>query len=273
MLSRKADHLRSFKISEHPKFSCNAREDLVGLRPTPSPTMTLAQVMSELAAKGSESVKRIFLRHGAKEPFFGVKVGDLKLIHKKLKGEQALALQLYATGNSDAQYLAGMIADGTRMSRAQIQQWADTAAWDAISGFIVPWVASEHPEGFALAVKWIDSPKEGVARAGWSTLGALAAIVPDDQLPVKQYSALLDRVVKSLPGAPDSVRYAMNGFVIACGTYIAALGKPAIATARKIGRMEIDMGETACKVPDAESYIIKCRRGAPVAPKRKTVRC
>ncbi|MBI4625437.1 MAG: DNA alkylation repair protein [Verrucomicrobia bacterium] len=235
--------------------------------------MTLAQVMSELAAKGSAAIKRIFARHGAKEPFFGVKVGDLKVIQKKLKGDQALALQLYATGNGDAQYLAGLIADGRKMTPAQIQAWADSAAWSMISGTIVPWVASEHPDGFTLAVKWIDSPKESVANSGWSTLGALAAVVPDDRLPVKQFSALLDRVARTLPTSPNRVRYAMNGFVISCGTYVAALGEKAIATARKVGRVAVDMGETACQVPEAESYIMKCRRGAPVAPKRKTVRC
>jgi 3-methyladenine DNA glycosylase AlkD len=237
--------------------------------------MILDQVMSALAAKGSESTKRTFLRHGAKEPFFGVKVGEMKLIVKnlKLKGEQALALQLYATGNSDAQYLAGMIANGTQMTRAQLQQWADTAAWDMISGTTVPWVAAEHPNGFALALQWIDSPKEHLRRAGWTTLSALAATVADEQLPIKELARLLDRVARSLSAAPDGVRYVMNGFVIASGTYIAALGKPAIATARKLGRVEVDLGDTACQVPDAESSIIKSRRGAPVAPKRKTVRC
>ena len=235
--------------------------------------MTLAQAMSELAAKGSEATKRTFLRHGAKEPFFGVKIADLKLIHKKLQGEQALALQLYATGNGDAQYLAGMIADGAQMTRAQLQRWADTAAWDMISGTTVSWVASEHPDGFALAVQWIDSPQEHVTRAGWTTLSALAATVPDERLPVKEFSALLDRVARTLAAAPDGARYSMNSFVIACGTYIAPLGDQAIATARKIGRVEIDMGDTACQVPDAESYILKSRRGAPVAPKRKTLRC
>ena len=235
--------------------------------------MTLDQVMSELAATGSESVKRLWLKHGAKEPFFGVKIGDLKPLHKKLKGEQALALQLYATGNSDAQYLAGMIADGAQMTRAQLQQWVDSAAWGSISGTTVPWVASEHPDGFALAMKWIDSKKEDVARAGWNTLGALAATVPDERLPVKEFAALLDRVARTLAAAPDGVRYTMNAFVIACGTYVAPLGKHAITTARKMGRVEVDMGDTACKVPDAESYILKSRRGAPVAPKRKTVRC
>jgi hypothetical protein len=235
--------------------------------------MTLAQAMSELAAKGSEATKRTFLRHGAKEPFFGVKIADLKLIHKKLQGEQALALQLYATGNGDAQYLAGMIADGAQMTRAQLQRWADTAAWEMISGTTVSWVASEHPDGFALALQWIDSPQEHVTRAGWTTLSALAATVPDERLPVKEFSALLDRVARTLAAAPDGTRYSMNSFVIACGTYIAPLGDQAIATARKIGRVEIDMGDTACQVPDAESYILKSRRGAPVAPKRKTLRC
>ena len=235
--------------------------------------MTLAQVMSELAAKGSDSIKRILLKHGAKEPFFGVKVADLTPIHKKLKGDQALALKLYATGNADAQYLAGMIADGATMTPAQLQQWADTANWNMIAGFTVPWVASEHPDGFALAVKWIDSKNESVAVSGWKTLSALAAIVPDDQLPVKKFSALLDRVAKTMSTAPDDVRSAMNGFMIACGTYLESLGEQAIATARKVGRVEIDMGDTACKVPDAEAYILKARRGAPIAPKRKTARC
>jgi 3-methyladenine DNA glycosylase AlkD len=235
--------------------------------------MTLQQTMAELAAKGSESTKRVLLRHGAKEPFFGVKVGDLKPIAKKLKGEQKLALELFATGNGDAQYLAGMIADGRKMTTAQVQRWADTASWHMISGTIVPWVAAEHPEGLALARAWIDSPRESVVTAGWSTLGALAATVSDTDLPVKEFAGLLERVARTIESSPDRVRYTMNGFVIACGTYVAALGETAIATARKMGKVEVDMGETACAVPDAESYIIKARRGAAVAAKRKTVRC
>ena len=235
--------------------------------------MTLAYVMAELAAKGSESTKRTFLKHGAKEPLFGVKVADLKVIAKKLKGDQALALQLYATGNGDAQYLAGMVIDGRTMTAAQLKTWANTAAWNMIASTIVPWAASEHPEGSDLALAWIDSPKELVAVAGWKSLCALAAVVPDDQLPMKAFSVLLDRVVKTMPSASDDVRYAMNVFVISCGTYLAPLGDKAIKTAHKIGHVDVDMGDTACKVPDAEDYILKARRGEPIAPKRKTVRC
>lgn len=235
--------------------------------------MKLADVMAELERLGTESTKRTLMRHGAREPFFGVRIGDMKPLAKRLKGMQALALELFATGNGDAQYLAGMIADGRKMKRAEVDRWAKTASWDMISGTTVPWVASEHPDGVALAAKWIDSKDEQVARAGWSALGAIAAVVPDELLPVAQFGKLLDRVAREMARAPDRVRYTMNNFIIACGTYIAPLGDKAIATARAVGSVEVDMGDTACKVPDAESYILKSRRGKPVAPKRKTVRC
>ena len=78
---------------------------------------TVAEVMSELKKMGTEQTRKTFARHGAPlDKMFGVKVGDMKLILKKIKGNQSLAMDLYATGNSDAQYLAGLVADGAKMS-------------------------------------------------------------------------------------------------------------------------------------------------------------
>lgn len=235
--------------------------------------MKLKEVMAALKARGSESIKRILMKHGAPASLLGVRIGDMKPIAKQIKGDQALALELYATGIGDAQYLAAMVADGRQMTARELQAWAQTASWDMISGFAIAWVASENPAGFKLASKWIDSKNEHTARAGWSTLGAIAAITPDADLPIAAYGKLLDRAAKSTHGAPDNVRYQMNNFVIMVGTYVAPLGAKAMATARRIGKVAIDMGDTDCKVPVAAEYIIKCRRGAPVAPKRKTMRC
>lgn len=235
--------------------------------------MTLKDVMAELKSKGSESTKRVLMKHGAREPFFGVKVADMKTIAKKIKGEQELALSLYATGNGDAQYLAGMVAEGERMTRKELQNWAEKAAWRMISGTTVPWVASEHADGFALALEWIDSKKEHVAIAGWATLGAWVTVHADDALDLKRLGALLDRVAKTIRSEPDRVRQQMNYFVIAVGTYVEPLGERALATARKMGTVDVDVGDTDCRIPEAESYILKARRGAPIAPKRKTVRC
>lgn len=234
---------------------------------------TLDEVMAQLAAKATPSTRRTHLRHGAPEPLFGVRIGDLKPLQKQLKGQQELALQLYATRNSDAMYLAGLIADGAQMTRRQLDQWAAGASWQMIAGYTVPWVAADHPQAVDIGLKWIDSNKPLIAVAGWSTLAARAAMTPDDDLPIKQYGQLLTRCVKTIKTSPNLVRYTMNGFVISVGAYVAPLANKAIAAARKIGVVEVDMGDTDCKVPDAESYILKSRKGQAVAPKRKTIRC
>jgi 3-methyladenine DNA glycosylase AlkD len=88
---------------------------------------TLKQVMAALKSKGSEQTRKIFRRHGADGDIFGVKVADLKLIAKTIKGDQDLALELYKSGNYDAMYLAGIVADGKRMTRKQLQSWATGA--------------------------------------------------------------------------------------------------------------------------------------------------
>ena len=234
---------------------------------------TLAEIMQELESRGTPSTKKTFMRHGAPEPFFGVKIGDLKPLQRMLKGQQQLAMELYATKNSDAMYLAGLIADGSKMTRKQLDQWAKESTWHMISGCSVSWVASEHPDAFEIAKKWIDSPKELVATSGWSTLSAVVATRPDNELPISEIGELLARCIKTMKQSQNRVRYAMNGFVISVGTYVAPLADQAIETARKIGAVEVDMGDTECKIPDAESYIVKSRRGAAVAPKRKTTRC
>jgi 3-methyladenine DNA glycosylase AlkD len=235
--------------------------------------MTLDEVMRELARLGTESTKRTHLRHGAPEPLFGVRIGDMKPLLKKLKGKHEIALDLYATKNSDAMYLAGLLADGAKMTRKQLDQWANTATWHMIAGCTVPWVTSDHPKAIEIAAKWIDSKKELVAVAGWSTLASVASMVPDESLPMEDLSNWLDRCASTIHSSSNRVRYAMNSFVISVGTYVAPLGKQSIAVARKIGKVEVDMGQTDCKIPDAESYILKCRRGSTVAPKRKTCRC
>ena len=235
--------------------------------------MTLDEVMKELAGKARESQKRTLLRHGAKEPLFGVRIGDLTPLRKRLKGRQDLALELYATGNSDAMYLAGLIADGSKMSAKELDRWANDATWHMIAGCSVPWVAAEHPEAWEIASKWTESRKELVATAGWSTWASLVCVRPDAELPLADVEAALARVVRTIHAAPNRVRYAMNSFVICCGTYVAPLAARAIETSRSMGRVEVDMGDTDCRVPDAESYILRSRRGASVAPKRKTTRC
>jgi 3-methyladenine DNA glycosylase AlkD len=235
--------------------------------------MTAKDVLAQLKKLGTEQTKKTFLRHGAKEPFFGVKVGDLKVLHKKIKTDHALALELYDSGNSDAMYLAGMIADPAAFTKAQLQKWVKGAYWYMISGFTVPWAASESKFGRELALEWMDSPKEQTVNAGWGTYASLVAIKPDTDLDLAEVETLLMRVQTDLGRAPNRVRYAMNNFVIAVGAFVAPLTAKAKAVAKALGTVEVDMGDTSCHVPDAYEYIAKIETMGRVGKKRKRAGC
>jgi len=236
--------------------------------------MTLQQVLKELEGYGDERTKNTLKKHGAKEPFFGVKVADLKKILKKTKKNHELSLQLYDTGNSDAMYLAGLMADEKKITKKQLDDWADKAYWYYLSEFAVPWVAAETPHGFELGKKWIKSKEERIAAAGWATLANFASVQPDENLDIKAYEKLLEQVGKSIHTLPPNrVCYAMNGFVIAIGSYIKALTKKSQVIAEKIEKVTVEMGGTSCKVPLAKDYIQKIIDKDRVGKKRKAARC
>lgn len=235
---------------------------------------TLGEVMLELERLGTEQTRRTFARHGAPvDQMFGVKVGDLKTILKKIKGRQELALELYDTGNTDAMYLAGLVANGALMTKKQLESWARRASWSMISEYTVPWVASESPFAAELAQKWIDAKQPSVVSSGWMTWSAIVATRPDEELDLKVLQKLLDRVTLEIHDSNNRVRSAMNGFVISVGGYVLPLQKKAREAAKKIGKVEVDVGDTACKVPLALEYIDKMIARGNSGKKRKTVKC
>jgi len=234
---------------------------------------TVGEVMTALESKGSEQTRKTFARHGIRDNTFGVKVADLKVIAKQIKGNQELACALYETGNYDAMYLAGIVADGSKMSKKQLETWAKNATFGSLSEYTVPWVASESAHARSLALKWIKSKKESIATSGWNTYSGIVAITPDEDLELDEIVELLDKVVAEINSVPNKVRYTMNGFVISVGSYVKPLLKKAKATAKKLGKVTVDMGDTACKVPEATAYIAKIEDAGRVGKKRKTIKC
>ena len=235
--------------------------------------MTAADIMKELEPLGSESYRKTMMVHGAREPLFGVRIQDMKKIVKRVGKDHRLALDLFETGNYDAMYLAGLIADDARMTRRDLQRWLDRAYCPGISEFTVPWVAAESAHGWALGVEWIESSDERHAAAGWATLSSVASCKDDSELDIPAFDALLDRVEKSIHAQPDRVRYTMNGFVIAVGSYIVPLHARAVAVARAIGKVSVDMYGTSCKVPFAPEYIGKVAARGALGRKRRDARC
>ena len=235
--------------------------------------MKLNEVMKELKSLGSAQTVKTFRNHGADGDMYGVKISDLKKVLRKIKGDQALAMELWDTGNSDAMYLASLVADGSQMTKKQLDHWAKTAWWYMLSEHSVPYVAAEHKDAFGLAKKWMKSKKESVASSGWTTYTTAMSVRPDDELDRTEIKALLKRVESAIADAPNRVRYCMNGFVIAAGAFVKPVLRNAKSTAKKIGKVEVDMGGTACKVPVATESIAKIESMGRIGKKRTSTKC
>ena len=235
--------------------------------------MTADEIVKQLKQLGSDAYKHTLRHHGIPEPFFGVKVEELKKIQKRIKQDYRLALDLYDTGIYDAMYLAGLIADDARMTKKDLRDWLKKAKCDALAAFTIPWVAAQSPHGWELALEWIESKQKNVASAGWATLRSLVSVKEDSELDLSELKKLLQRVQKTIHTQPNNVRSLMNDFVIAVGSYVKSLTELAIQAGNKIGKVTVDMGDTACKVPFAPEYIEKARKRGTLEKKRKSTKC
>ncbi len=235
--------------------------------------MTAEDIIQELEPLGTEGYRKVMRNQGVPEPILGVKIEELKKIQKRIKKDYQLALDLYDTGISDAMYLAGLIADDLKMTRKDLNHWVEKAHSAIISEYTVPWVAAGSKHGRELAQEWIESDKETVAAAGWATFSSLVSTKADADLDLPELRQLLQRVETTIHEQPNRVRYVMNGFVIAVGGYVRELTELALQTAAKIGRVTVDMGGTACKVPSAPEYIQKVHDRGSLGKKRKTAKC
>ena len=133
--------------------------------------MTAREIVAALRPLGTEGYRKVLRRHGVPEPLFGVKIADLKKIEKRVGTDYILALDLYATGVFDARYLAGLIADDAKMTKKNLRDWVKQANCATLTEYTVPWVAAGSPHGWDLGREWIEAKQEGMAAAGWSTLG------------------------------------------------------------------------------------------------------
>ncbi len=235
--------------------------------------MTLKEVMTELESMGSDQTCNIFRKHGIPDPMFGVKVADLKKIVKKVKTNHELSLELYASENYDAMYLAGLIADEKVISAKELDGWAKASKCSATSEYTVAWLTAETPHAEKLADKWLKSKDEFICAGGWATWSNHVALTANEDLDLEKIKSMLDFVEENIDSVKNRVKYTMNGFVISVGTYVKPLLDEAFATATRLGKVKVDVGDTACKVPLATKYIEKVVGTARLGRKKKKARC
>lgn len=235
--------------------------------------MDVQEALRELEALGTERTKKIYMQQGAREPLFGAATGPMKPILKKAGIDQALAEELYATGNYDAMYLAGMIADTKAMTGADFDRWMESAYFHMISDYIVAVTLAESDIAQEVSDRWIARGGELYLSAGYSCYCWLLGNRKDQEFDKKKLAAMLETVKDTIHGSPDRAKYAMNNFVATVGISYLPLHEEALAAAKEIGAVEVSKGKTRCRIASAAQEIEKAAAKGRLGFKRKSVRC
>ncbi len=225
---------------------------------------TLQEVLAELEAAGTAQNRKVYARHGAAEPMYGASYKELGRIGKPLRGEHALATELWSSGNHDAQVLALRIADPSAMTLSLARAWlrdVDNYILADELGSLVSRSAIARP----LSAELRDLSEEWPASVGWFIVACTAE--QPEVWSADELRDLVGQIRDEIAERPNRVRHEMNGALIAIGLRDGNLRRSVFATAQRIGPVQVDHGETGCKTPDIIPYIKRAlaRREAKAA--------
>jgi len=234
--------------------------------------MTLSEVMQELEALGSERAKKLYIGRGAKEPVFGVATGAMKPLLKKIKINQPLAEELYETGNYDAMYFAGMIADAEKMTKEDFNRWIKAAYFPMLSDFVVAVTLAESPLAMEIADEWLVSDNEYYVGAGYATYQWLLGYQADSFFDKEKISDMLDVAVKAIDNSTEHVRKGISEFIAAVGVSYIPLHDKAVEASKALDKYQKENSNT-CSPFSAGLQIQKAVEKNRLGFKRKAVRC
>lgn len=199
--------------------------------------MNLKETLAKLESLGDEKRRAWNIKNGAgKLKQFGVAMGDLRTLAKKIKTNHELALQLWNTGNIDAQLLGILLMKPKSLSAADVAKMVREAKYAWVADWFNAYIVKEQPpaDKEKLRIKWMKDKDGWAARAGWN-LTASRINKGGKEAEELDLPALLDRIAKEMPKAKPETQWTMNNTLMAIGIHHAAHRKRAIAIGEKIG--------------------------------------
>jgi len=230
-------------------------------------------VMRELESLGTAHTRKSYMSRGVREPLFGVATGAMKPLKKQIGVDQALADRLWDTGNFDAMYFAGMIADVSVMTEADFDRWIDGAYGPMLADSVVAVTLAESDLAQSVADRWIGSGDDIRAGAGWACYEWLLGWRPASYFGLEKPQGLLRLAAATIHDSSPRLKRAMNNFIVAVGVSYQPLHDEALNTAEDIGVVEVATDGTVKALNSAAEQIRKAAEKGRVGFKRRAVRC
>ena len=208
--------------------------------------MNVNEVLQQLESLGDDARRAHNTKTGAPDNQFGVKLGDIRALAKKIKTNHELALGLWETGNVDAQLLATLIIKPASLTADELDRLTRSTTCAQVADWLNSYVVAEHPEKESLRQKWMKAKDRWQARAGWNFTASRVNKGTADDLDLE---ALLDRIEKEMPKAKPEVQWTMNNTLAAIGIHHAKHRKRALAIGEKIGLYKDWPVSKGCIIP------------------------
>jgi 3-methyladenine DNA glycosylase AlkD len=213
--------------------------------------MTVKEALKELKALGAAKVRAQNAKSGAGDNQFGVSLGDIRVLAKKIKTNHELALSLWDTGNVDAQFLAALLIQPRKLSAKEMDRMVRSITFVRVADWLIAYVVRQHPDKEALRRDWMAADDRWAARAGWDLTAERVAKSPDGL----NVPALLDRLEAEMADARPEVQWTMNNTLATIGIHFPKHRKRAIAIGERLGIYRDWPVSKGCTSPFAPIWI------------------
>ena len=213
--------------------------------------MTLNEALKQLKALGNAKVRAQNAKSGAGDNQFGVSLGDIRTLAKKIHTDHELAQSLWDTGNADAQFLASLLIQPKKLSAKEMDRMVRSITFSRVADWLIAYVVRQHPDKEALRQDWMAADDRWAARAGWDLTAERVAKSPD----ALDLPALLARIEFEMADAEPEVQWTMNNTLAGIGIHFPKHRKRAIAIGEKLGVYRDYPVSKGCTSPFAPTWI------------------
>ena len=213
--------------------------------------MKVKEILAQFEALGDERMRAQNKKRGAGDNQFGVKMGDIRNIAKKIKTNHELALELWDTGNVEARFLATLLIDPKKLSNDEIARIVSSEKFTHIADWFYSYVIKEYADKETLRQKWMHTADVMQARAGWSLTTGCVTRTPE----LVDIPALLDRIEKEMPTAAPEVQWTMNSTLAQIGINHPEYRERALSIGEKLGIYRDYPTSKGCTSPFAPIWI------------------
>jgi len=211
-------------------------------------TTALPEVMAELAGLDDPRIRAVNEKHGDDH---GVNLGKLRALAKRLKTQQELARELWATGDSAARLLALLVCRPKAFGRDELDVMLREARTPKVHDWLVNYVVKKSPHAEELRVAWSADPDPVVASAGWALTTERVAKKPAGL----DLDGLLDVIEAEMKDAPDRLQWAMNHCLAQIGIEHAGHRARALAVGERLEVLKDYPTPPGCTSPYAPAWI------------------